>query len=125
MGRASGGWLRKPETKTTTQPPVRQPAALQRNDATAAHPPAASPQVKHAPAAGVDPIVRTTPEKYGRAIASDATQGTEVRPPAAAEVPSKAHDVVLGGAGEVVVKSHLRVLRRLRGAALSDGRLHR
>jgi hypothetical protein len=114
-GILGAGW-RKPETKHATQP-VRQPAALQRNDATAASsPPAASPQVKHAPAAGPghtgcpDPIVRTSPEKYGRAIAPDATQGTGCpRLPAAAEVPSKAHDVVLGGGpGEVVVKSHLR-----------------
>ena len=104
-GILGAGW-RKPETKQPTQP-VRQPAALQRNDATAvSSPPAASPQVKHAaPAAGGDPLVRTSPEKYGRAIAPDVTGP---RLPAPAESPLKAHDVVLGGPGEIPVKAHVR-----------------
>jgi hypothetical protein len=106
-GILGAGW-RKPETKHTTQPPVRQPAALQRINATAvSSPPAASPQVKHAaPAAGGDTIVRTKLEKYGGAIAPDVTDQvlTDVvvkRPGAAPEPEAPASDAT-------TVKTHTR-----------------
>ena len=97
------GFGSRPRPGVPGAPPAqqltRQPAAaLPRTDATAAaSPPAAHATVKQAAPAVGDPLVRTVPEKYGRAIAPEV-------------VGQAGHPSTLGSSVEVPVKAHTRTV---------------